>query len=153
MDTKLIESLADAISALPTEDYALLQQTLTQKLIKKTPGVAGGHACIRNTHIAVWTLISLLQQGSTESTVLSNFPVLTHFDLSLAQAYYQINTAEIDSLIANHHQTNNGNTQQVLKTDPFSLNNFAFVGMWKDRPELEDSTAWVRQLREQQWRG
>ena len=28
-----------------------------------------------------------------------------------------------------------------------------FVGLWKDRPELQDSTAWVRQIRQQQWRG
>ncbi|HLA63544.1 MAG TPA: hypothetical protein VK610_03905 [Rhodothermales bacterium] len=27
----------------------------------------------------------------------------------------------------------------------------AFVGMWKDRPEMEDSTAWVRGLRRTQW--
>ena len=26
-----------------------------------------------------------------------------------------------------------------------------FVGMWSDRPEMEDSVAWVRQVRTQQW--
>ncbi|MGJ3247543.1 MAG: DUF2281 domain-containing protein [Elainellaceae cyanobacterium] len=25
------------------------------------------------------------------------------------------------------------------------------VGMWRDRDDLEDSTAWVRQLRQQEW--
>ena len=26
-----------------------------------------------------------------------------------------------------------------------------FVGMWKDRQDLEDSTAWVRSIRHQHW--
>lgn len=27
-----------------------------------------------------------------------------------------------------------------------------FIGMWADREEMADSTAWVRKLRETQWR-
>jgi hypothetical protein len=30
------------------------------------------------------------------------------------------------------------------------LNNQSFVGIWKDRPEMKDSTKWVRQLRRDQ---
>lgn len=26
------------------------------------------------------------------------------------------------------------------------------IGMWKDRQDMRDSTAWVRQLREHEWR-
>jgi len=26
-----------------------------------------------------------------------------------------------------------------------------FVGMWKDREEMQDSVAWVRELREREW--
>ena len=55
MNTKLVESLADAIAALPTEDYALFQEALIPKMVKKTPGVAGGCACIRDTRIAAST--------------------------------------------------------------------------------------------------
>lgn len=33
----------------------------------------------------------------------------------------------------------------------FSLENQPFVGMWQDRAEMRDSTAWVRQVRRQQW--
>lgn len=29
------------------------------EVIQKTPGVSGGHACIPNTRISVWTLVSL----------------------------------------------------------------------------------------------
>ncbi|MGG6268518.1 DUF2281 domain-containing protein [Leptolyngbya sp. AN03gr2] len=35
---------------------------------------------------------------------------------------------------------------------PLNLDNESFVGMWSDRPEMQDSTAWVRQVRQQQWR-
>ena len=35
---------------------------------------------------------------------------------------------------------------------PLNLENEPFVGIWSDRPEMEDSTAWVRQVRQQHWR-
>ncbi|MBE9009708.1 DUF2281 domain-containing protein [Pseudanabaenaceae cyanobacterium LEGE 13415] len=35
---------------------------------------------------------------------------------------------------------------------PLNLENESFVGMWSDRPEMQDSTTWVRQVRQQQWR-
>lgn len=27
-----------------------------------------------------------------------------------------------------------------------------FIGMWRDRSDLEDSSAWVRRVREDEWR-
>ena len=33
-----------------------------------------------------------------------------------------------------------------------SLGEELFVGLWKDRDDLSDATAWVRRLREQEWR-
>jgi hypothetical protein len=27
----------------------------------------------------------------------------------------------------------------------------AFVGMWRDRPDMQDSVAWVRRVREEEW--
>ncbi len=35
--------------------------------------------------------------------------------------------------------------------DQAGWQNDPFVGMWKDREEMQDSEAWVRQLRQQQW--
>ena len=32
------------------------------------------------------------------------------------------------------------------------LSHEPFVGIWQDRPEIEDSSAWVRDLREQEWK-
>ena len=157
MNTKLVESLAEAIAALSTEDYALFQEVLIAKMVKKTPGVAGGYACIRDTRIAVWTLISLSKQGVDEAALLLDFPGLTRFDFLAAQVYYQAHQEEIDALIVDHHREDDQADLQHQNLEaeprPLDLENSPFVGMWKDRPELEDSTAWVRQVREQQWRG
>jgi hypothetical protein len=32
-----------------------------------------------------------------------------------------------------------------------NLQNEPFVGMWKDREDMEDSNQWVRQVRQQEW--
>jgi uncharacterized protein (DUF433 family) len=103
MNTQLANSLAEAVSALPLEDFQAFQAALLSYMIKKTLGVAGGHACIRNTRIAVWTLISLSQQGMGEGELLNNFPSLTPFDLLAAQVYYQAHPDEINTLINSHH--------------------------------------------------
>jgi uncharacterized protein (DUF433 family) len=104
MNTQLVESLANAIIALPTEDYDLFQQSLIDKMVKKTPGVAGGCACIRNTRIAVWTLISLMNQGLDDQELLRNFPRLSFFDLVAARSYYETSKKEIDGEIESHHK-------------------------------------------------
>ncbi len=36
-------------------------------------------------------------------------------------------------------------------TLPLELDNEPFAGMWSDRSEMQDSTAWVRQIRQQHW--
>ena len=102
---KLAESLAEAVVALPHEDYTLFQQALTVRLVKKTPGVVGSHACIRNTRIAVWVLISLMQVGADDAKLLSKYPGLSLIDLA-ARLYYASYRAEIDEAIAIHHQEN-----------------------------------------------
>ncbi|MEO0489118.1 MAG: DUF433 domain-containing protein [Cyanobacteria bacterium J06635_15] len=100
MNTKLVESLIQAVESLPPEDYALFQQQLTTRSVQKTAGVCGGHARIRNTRISVWTLISLQEQGADDAELLHNFPGLTPFDLTVARAYYASHANEIDQAIA-----------------------------------------------------
>lgn len=100
MNLQLVESLANAVVSLSQEDYVLFQDALTAKTIRKTPGVAGGVACIRNTRIAVWTLISLANQGADDAELALDFPGLTSFDFRAAKTYYQMYRMEIDSLIA-----------------------------------------------------
>jgi uncharacterized protein (DUF433 family) len=108
MNAKLVESLAEAIAALPTEDYVLFQEALIEKMVRKTPGVCGGYACIRDTRIAVWTLISLANQGADDDELLIDFPGLTRFDFLTARAYYQTHRDEVDALIASHNHEDDG---------------------------------------------
>ena len=35
--------------------------------------------------------------------------------------------------------------------DERDLTDLGFVGMWRDRDDMRDSTAWVRRLREREW--
>ena len=68
-------------------------------IIQTTPGVCGGHACVRNTRIPVWTLVSLRHQGATEQELLSNYPGLTLGDLTAVWGYYYNHKSEIDQII------------------------------------------------------
>lgn len=38
------------------------------------------------------------------------------------------------------------------KTTDKPISEYGFVGMWKDRDDMADSTAWVREQRKKQWR-
>ncbi|TAF52014.1 MAG: DUF433 domain-containing protein [Oscillatoriales cyanobacterium] len=102
MNVRLVESLVEAIASLPEDEYTLFQVALVTKMVRKTPGVAGGHACIRNTRIAVWTLISFALQGANDTELALHFPGLTQFDFVAARSYYEANRAEIDAAIASH---------------------------------------------------
>ena len=104
MNLQLAESLANVIVALPTEDYSLFQDALLIQMIRKTPGLAGGYVCIRNTRITVWTLISVMNQGADDQELLRNFPGLKLFDLVVARSYYSGFKEEIDEQISFHHQ-------------------------------------------------
>ena len=68
-------------------------------IIQKTPGICGGHACVYNTRIPVWTLVSLRQQGATEQELLDNYPGLTLEDLTAVWGYYYNHKSEIDQTI------------------------------------------------------
>ena len=45
-----------------------------------------------------------------------------------------------------------GNSESKT-TSTVDLESEAFVGMWRDREDLIDSSAWVRTVRESHWRG
>ncbi|NEP14916.1 MAG: DUF433 domain-containing protein [Symploca sp. SIO2C1] len=70
---------------------------------------------MRNTRIAVWTLISLANQGLDEEALGSDFPGLTHFDELAARTYYRANPEEIDALIASHHSENDWDVMVLCK--------------------------------------
>ena len=64
--------------------------------IQKTPGVCGGRACVGDTRIPVWTLISFLQKGATDEDMIRAYPTLTVDHLNRVREYYEANRAEID---------------------------------------------------------
>ncbi len=53
MNVKLVDFLGQLIDSLETEDYLLLPDKLPARIIQKTAGVCGGHACTRYTRIPV----------------------------------------------------------------------------------------------------
>ncbi|HLE28108.1 MAG TPA: DUF433 domain-containing protein [Anaerolineales bacterium] len=68
--------------------------------IERTPGVAGGAACIVRTRIPVWTLENYRRLGWSEARILENFPTLRAADLVNAWAYVAAHKDEIDQTIA-----------------------------------------------------
>ena len=68
--------------------------------IHKTDGVMGGEACIRDTRIPVWLLVSYSRLGLSEAKLLENYPSLTAIDLVNTWGYNSANAAEIDRAIA-----------------------------------------------------
>ncbi len=43
-------------------------------------------------------------------------------------------------------------SRPAKQTEPTDLAKEPFVGMWQDRDDLRDSSAWVRRVRENEWR-
>ncbi|MBX9581048.1 MAG: DUF433 domain-containing protein [Gemmataceae bacterium] len=70
-----------------------------EPLIRKTPDVIGGEACIRTSRIAVFMLVEQKQRGSTDRDFLRNYPTLTQRDLDAAWAYYAAHPDEIEEAI------------------------------------------------------
>jgi hypothetical protein len=72
-----------------------------------------------------------------------------------------MNTKLIDSLvqiISSLTTEERINLEQKLQVQTLSteiklsnLHDEPFVGMWKDREDMEDSSHWVRQVRQQEW--
>lgn len=79
-----------------------MSQKIERYLVQKTLGVCGGNARIRDTRIAVWTLVSFRQQGASEEELLRNYPTITPEDLEAAWSYYKEHSQEIDRVIADN---------------------------------------------------
>jgi uncharacterized protein (DUF433 family) len=70
------------------------------ELIRKTPNVLGGDACIRNTRIAVWMIVRARQLGLSDEQIRTRYrPPLTEADLAAAFAYYESHRDEVDRAI------------------------------------------------------
>jgi uncharacterized protein (DUF433 family) len=100
-----LKELQPQLMALSPEEKTAAIQLLQAELadhgsgIEKTPGVMGGDACIRQTRIPVWLLLSLRQQGASESYLLEDYPSLTAADLVNAWSYAAAHPEEIQTAI------------------------------------------------------
>src|ERR1700733_10379635 len=74
-----------------------LMETESGSIVRRRVEVMGGDACIRDTRIAVWTLVRLKQDGWTDERLLANYPVLTAPDLVVAWDFYAANTTQIEA--------------------------------------------------------
>ena len=70
-----------------------------REVIRKTPGVCGGNARIRDTRIPVWTLWRLKELGRTDTQLLDDYPSLTAGDLEAAWAYAMAHPEEVAAAI------------------------------------------------------
>jgi len=97
--------LVTELAALSKAEKAEVVEKLAQEIagtwpgIEKTPGVAGGSACIVRTRIAVWVLEGYRRVGWTEARILANYPSLRAADLVHAWAYVDAHPTEIDEEI------------------------------------------------------
>ena len=100
------QELQTQLLSLSSTERLNLIQFLTHSLeapwqgIHKTPGVMGGEACIRETRIPVWLLVSYTRLGLSEAKLLDNYPTLTARDLVNAWSYASAYADEIDRAIA-----------------------------------------------------
>lgn len=95
------QDLEHYLLSLSLEDQLAAIQVLLQAMseptrgITKTSGVMGGDACIAETRIPVWLLVSYRQQGMSDGQILAGYPDLTATDLIEASAYAKVHADEI----------------------------------------------------------
>ena len=73
--------------------------TTTASWISKKADRCGGDACIRDSRITVWGLVSYRRLGLTDAEILGAVQGLTPADLEAAWDYAAANPEEIDQAI------------------------------------------------------
>jgi len=105
-----LKELEAQLLALTPAEKAQAIQILAQSLantwqgIRKTPGVVGGDACIRQTRVPVWLLVSYRHQGASDAHILQGHPDLSANDLVNAWAYTEAFPDEIEAAIKKHDE-------------------------------------------------
>ncbi len=100
-----LKELQPQLLALSPEEKTQAIQLLAQSLtnfwsgIQKTPDVMGGEACIRQTRIPVWLLVSYRRQSATDAHILEGHPDLSAADLVNAFSYAEAYPDEIERAI------------------------------------------------------
>lgn len=105
-----LKELEAQLLALNLSEKAEAIQILTKSLsngsqgITKTPGVCGGDACVANTRIPVWSLVSDRRLGMSDARILEAFPHLSAADLVNVWAYADANPEEIEQAIRENEE-------------------------------------------------
>jgi uncharacterized protein (DUF433 family) len=100
-----LRELESQLLALPEAEKAQIFKVLSVDLthawpgIEKTPGVAGGEACIVRTRIPVWVLEGYRRLGWSEARILENYPTLRAADLVNAWTWTDAHAEEIERAI------------------------------------------------------
>ncbi len=76
---------------------------------------------------------------------MSNEDILTQFNSLPPEAKRQV----IDLIASLHQQYDSSQSFEAQSSG--ELDQEPFIGMWRDREDLQDSTAWVRSNREREW--
>lgn len=76
-----------------------MSPTTSSSGIRKTPGVCGGEAHIRDTRHTVAGLVQWRSLGLSDERILVHHPDLTAADLEAAWSYYRDHAEEIDRAI------------------------------------------------------
>ena len=77
----------------------LSKDLLTPTLIRKSPGVCGGDARIRETRHSVAGLVVWRRLGLSDEKILGRLPDLSPADLEAAWTYYAEHVGEVDGAI------------------------------------------------------
>jgi uncharacterized protein (DUF433 family) len=102
---ELQEQLLSLPNNKKNEIIQMLVHSINDELgISKTSGVMGGEACIRESRIPVWLMVSYRQMGSSEAELLENYPMLSAQDLVNAWHYAEQHVAEIEGAIARQEE-------------------------------------------------
>ena len=80
----------------------------TASWVSKKPGRRGGVACIRDTRITVWGLVSYRRLGMSDSEILAAIQGLTSDDLQAAWEYAGENPTEINRAIQENEEGEEG---------------------------------------------
>jgi uncharacterized protein (DUF433 family) len=102
-----IESASESVKA-ETLDFVLFVKSRLgsangaaghESLVRHTPGVCGGDACLGKTRTAVWMLEEARRAGVTDAELLQDYPSLNARFLATAWTYVGAHPEEIENAI------------------------------------------------------
>jgi len=80
-------------------------RTGMEPLIRKTPGVCGGRACVGKRRIPVWSLVEYRDLGATDQQLMAQYePPLTPSEVAAAWRYAALHPDEIAADIRDNNE-------------------------------------------------